>query len=157
MWSLQAGSLTTGLTLSTAGVISGTPNAPGTSSFTVRATDSGAPQQFDDQVLSLNSVSALPRPGAFAKSSPRNAAKNLATSVALAWGASTNASSYEYCYDTSNNNTCNGNWVSTGSARTATASLLSRNTSYYWQVRAVNGAGTTLANSGTWWKFTTAR
>ena len=156
-WSLQAGSLTPGLTLSTGGVISGTPNTAGTASFTVRVTDSSAPQQFADRALSLNSVSALPRPGAFAKSSPKNAAKNQPTSVALAWGASTNASSYEFCVDTTNNSTCDGTWVGTGTSRTGTASGLARNTNYYWQVRAVNGAGTTLANSGTWWRFTTAR
>jgi len=38
-WSLQSGTLPTGLSLSTAGVISGTPTAQGTSSFTVRATN----------------------------------------------------------------------------------------------------------------------
>jgi len=38
-FSLSAGSLPTGLTLSSAGVLSGTPSASGTSSFTVKATD----------------------------------------------------------------------------------------------------------------------
>ena len=39
-WSLQSGTLPTGLSLSTAGVISGTPTTAGTSNFTVRATNS---------------------------------------------------------------------------------------------------------------------
>lgn len=38
-WSLASGTLPSGLTLSTAGVISGTPTAVATSSFTVRVTD----------------------------------------------------------------------------------------------------------------------
>ena len=42
-WSLDSGSLPAGLTLSTAGVISGTPTAVGTSNFTVQVTDSTAP------------------------------------------------------------------------------------------------------------------
>jgi len=32
--------------------------------------------------------------------------------------------------------------------------LLAR-TTYYWQVVATNGAGTTPANGGTWWSFRT--
>jgi sugar lactone lactonase YvrE len=43
-WSLSAGSLPSGLSLaSTTGVLSGTPTAPGTFSFTVRVTDSAQP------------------------------------------------------------------------------------------------------------------
>jgi len=38
-WSLSSGSLPTGLSLTSGGVISGTPSAAGTSNFTVRATD----------------------------------------------------------------------------------------------------------------------
>jgi len=38
-WSLQAGALPVGLTLNGAGVISGTPSAPGTFAFTVQVTD----------------------------------------------------------------------------------------------------------------------
>jgi hypothetical protein len=44
--------------------------------------------------------------------------------------------------------------VSTSTARSYSRSLSSK-TVYYWEVRAVNSAGTTLANSGTWWRFTT--
>jgi hypothetical protein len=32
---------------------------------------------------------------------------------------------------------------------------LSTGVTYYWQVRAVNAGGTTYANGGTWWSFTT--
>lgn len=50
-WSLVSGTLPSGLSLSTSGVISGTPTVLQTSSFTVRVTDNlGA---IDDQALSL--------------------------------------------------------------------------------------------------------
>jgi prepilin-type N-terminal cleavage/methylation domain-containing protein len=42
-WSISAGSLPAGLTLSSAGVISGTPTTGGTSNFTVRVTDNASP------------------------------------------------------------------------------------------------------------------
>jgi Putative Ig domain len=41
-WALLTGSLPTGLSLSSAGVISGTPSVAGTSTFTVKATDAGS-------------------------------------------------------------------------------------------------------------------
>jgi len=49
-WTVSAGSLPAGLTLSAAGVISGTPTTAGTSNFTVQATSGG---QSDTQALSL--------------------------------------------------------------------------------------------------------
>jgi len=58
-WSLVAGSLPVGLNLSTAtGVISGTPNASGTSNFTVRVTD--ANNASVDRALALTVASAPP-------------------------------------------------------------------------------------------------
>lgn len=51
-WTIAAGALPSGLNLSqNTGIISGTPTAAGTSSFTVRATDNTS--QFDDQPLTL--------------------------------------------------------------------------------------------------------
>jgi hypothetical protein len=44
-WSVTSGALPPGISLSSAGVISGTSNAPAVYSFTVQAIDSGAPQQ----------------------------------------------------------------------------------------------------------------
>jgi hypothetical protein len=52
-WSIASGSLPAGLTLSAAGVISGTPTADGTSSFTVEATDSASPAQSATAALVL--------------------------------------------------------------------------------------------------------
>ena len=50
-WSLASGTLPAGLLLSTAGVISGIPAAPGTASFTVRVTDANS--ITDNQALTL--------------------------------------------------------------------------------------------------------
>jgi hypothetical protein len=56
-WVLAAGSLPAGLTLSPTGLISGTPAGPGTSSFRVRATDSGDRSATAD--LSITVVQTL--------------------------------------------------------------------------------------------------
>jgi len=58
-WSLVSGSLPAGLSLSSGGVISGTPTATGTSNFTVRVTDSQAPADTDDQALSITVTSGV--------------------------------------------------------------------------------------------------
>jgi CHRD domain-containing protein/putative Ig domain-containing protein len=57
-WAVTIGTLPAGLTLSTAGVISGTPTAAGTSSFTVRVTDSAAATAT--MALSINITAAAP-------------------------------------------------------------------------------------------------
>lgn len=58
-WSTVAGALPTGLSLSSAGTITGTPKSAGTYAFTVQATDSGSPAQQSQQSLSLT-VAASP-------------------------------------------------------------------------------------------------
>jgi len=58
-WSITSGNLPAGVTLSAAGTISGTPTATGTSTFTVRATDSGGPVQTATKVLTLAVVDPL--------------------------------------------------------------------------------------------------
>lgn len=57
VWALASGSLPAGLTLSAAGLISGTPTATGTASFTVKVTDSAA--HIATAVLSI-AVTASP-------------------------------------------------------------------------------------------------
>ena len=50
---------------------------------------------------------------------------------------------------------CDTSWIITGSATNISLSDLLTNTTYYWQVRAVNAGGTTYANTSDWWSFTT--
>jgi len=97
-----------------------------------------------------------PMPGSFNKISPANGAINQPKSVTLQWSASTNATSYWYCYDTSNDNSCD-NWFDNGTATSKTLSGLSPNTTYYWHVRARNALGVRFANgsSTAFWTFKT--
>jgi hypothetical protein len=53
MWTVSQGALPAGLTVSTAGVISGTPTAPGTATFTAQVTDSSTPQQMGTKQLMI--------------------------------------------------------------------------------------------------------
>lgn len=96
------------------------------------------------------------KPGAFAHSSPANGATALSFSPTLKWSGSTGATSYQYCYDKTNDNACS-TWISNGSATSVTLSGLSPSTFYYWQVRAVNSGGVTYANgsSTAFWSFKT--
>jgi hypothetical protein len=57
VWSLAAGStLPVGLTLSSAGVISGAPKTAGSTTFTVQVADSSSPQQVTTMVYTINVV-----------------------------------------------------------------------------------------------------
>jgi len=58
-WSVAVGSPPTGLTLSTAGQISGTPTAAGASNFTVKVTDSAATPLSVQQQLSITVIVPL--------------------------------------------------------------------------------------------------
>lgn len=96
-----------------------------------------------------------PPPGAFNKSSPANGAL-ASVSPTLVWGASSGVNGYEYCIDDVDNAACDASWV--GAAGTSAAlSGLVENTTYFWQVRALNLNGTTDANAGAWWSFTAAQ
>jgi hypothetical protein len=121
----------------------------------VRANNSFGTTYSDGSTISFWSFTTGNVPGAFTKTNPANAVSGVSTSPTLSWGASTVASSYEYCYDTSNDNACSG-WAGTAST-SVTLSGLSINTAYYWHVRAINSFGTTYSNGGSaaFWSFTT--
>ena len=95
-------------------------------------------------------------PGAFVKLSPPDGAINQPTSLTLDWGDSSGVEFYEYCYDTSNDNSCT-TWVSTGLNSSIDLNGLDYGTTYYWQVRAVNGEGETYADGSdvSFWSFST--
>ena len=94
-------------------------------------------------------------PENFNKISPSNGAIDQPLSLTLDWDPSNGAASYEYCYDTIDNHECDGVWVSTGLNTNAVIGGLSDDTTYYWQVRALNPFGSMYANSENWWHFTT--
>jgi uncharacterized repeat protein (TIGR01451 family) len=97
------------------------------------------------------------QPEAFSKSNPANGSTNRPVELSLSWGPSWSASEYQYCYDISNDDTCNngGTWTSVNATlNSVTVSGLIFGQTYYWQVRAINPIGETYANSD-WWSFTT--
>lgn len=121
----------------------------------VRANNSNGTTYSNGTVTDAWSFTTLPDPpAAFAKTSPADLGSVLPASVPLTWDASTGAVSYEYCFDTTNDSACS-TWISSGAATSATINGLFPNTAYYWQVRAINSGGTVIADSGTWWSFTT--
>jgi len=154
-WALSSGTLPAGLTLNpSTGSIAGSPTAAGAATFTVRVTDSKATTATRSLSITVTApVTAVP--GAFGKSSPSNGAKDRSTTLTLSWAASSGVQRYEVCYDRTKDTVCSGTWISVGTARSLSVSGLSRRATYYWQVRAVNTGGTTQANAGTWWSFTT--
>ena len=97
---------------------------------------------------------AAPPPGAFGKVTPGAGATGQPTSVVLGWGASSGASSYEDRLDATNNSACDGTWQTAASG--VTVSGLPASMTFYWQVRARNSGGVTLADGGAWWSFATA-
>jgi hypothetical protein len=95
----------------------------------------------------------MPPPGAFSKTAPADGANSQLVNPILSWGASANATDYEYCYSTTN--PCD-NWQSSISETTVTLNGLDQNTTYYWNVRAVNTSDTVYADGSTTnWSFTT--
>jgi glycosidase len=92
-------------------------------------------------------------PSTFEKSAPANAASDQPLSPMLSWNASDGATSYEYCYSSAPG-PCSA-WHSVGTNTSVTLNDLAAGYTYYWQVRAVNPDGTTEANGGTWWSFST--
>jgi uncharacterized protein YjiK len=95
-------------------------------------------------------------PGDFTKVAPTNGATDQPLNLTLSWEAASQATGYEYCYDTSDDAACSA-WVDAGTATSAAISDLAVDTTYYWQVRAVNEFGTTYANGAdtAYWTFTT--
>ena len=97
---------------------------------------------------------AAPPPGAFGKVTPGAGVTGQPTNITLGWGASSGASSYEYCLDATNNAACDGAWQPAASG--VTVGGLPAGMTFYWQVRARNSGGVTLADGGAWWSFATA-
>ncbi|MGE5776244.1 MAG: DNRLRE domain-containing protein [Chloroflexota bacterium] len=100
------------------------------------------------------SLLLLLSPAAFSKNTPTYGA-TVSSDPSLRWNGSTGAVDYEYCLDTVNNDACDTGWIGTSDTNVSLQSL-PPSTTFYWQVRANNTAGTTGANNGMWWSFKTA-
>jgi uncharacterized repeat protein (TIGR01451 family) len=95
-------------------------------------------------------------PSTFGKTAPANGATDVSLSPTMTWQASSGADSYEYCLGSSSGACDLLDWTDVGDETTVALSNLVIATTYYWQVRAVNLDGTTEADNGAWWSFTTA-
>jgi hypothetical protein len=148
IWSITSGALPTGLTL-LGGVIAGTPTAAGTFVSTISVNDGSTTVST---VVTI-SISTPPPPlsGTFNLLSPSNRATNQSATPTLSWGASSAAVSYLYCYSTAT--TCSPNIPTT--ARSVQLPTLTRGTTYFWTVAALNSAGVLRATSSGTWRFTT--
>ncbi len=83
-WSVTSGQLPGGLSLSaSSGVISGTPTAAGTASFSVTVTDSGSPAQTASAPISIAVAAAAPQPLAITSSTLPSGTNGTAYSQAL--------------------------------------------------------------------------
>lgn len=98
---------------------------------------------------------ASPYPGAFSKIDPAVGSTGQPTDLSLSWNASTNATGYEICVDATDDNVCDTSWTPVGDVTSAPITGLTEWTTYFWQVRAVNGNGSTEADGGVWWWFVT--
>jgi hypothetical protein len=113
----------------------------------------GTTEADDDSWWQFSTQIAAPT--AFSKSTPTDGQNNQPVEPSLSWQSSTDVTRYEYCFDTSDNDACNSSWVSVGTATNANLTGLSLESSYFWQVQAINAGGTTEANEGAWWRFST--
>jgi hypothetical protein len=116
----------------------------------------GSYQGMVMQSVSIVHLEAIAPPGELGKTGPADGAINQFPNLTLSWEKSFDVSEYEYCIDDSDDGVCN-NWVSTGLDSSIQLSGLDFNTTYYWQVRAVNELGATDADDGDPddWQFTT--
>jgi len=112
---------------------------------------------FSTTVGPLWSFTTAPlSPVSFSKTGPTNGETGVSTAPTLTWEPSSGAVSYEYCYSSIAPTCPDDVWTSTGVSTSVALTGLLDGTIYHWQVRAVNTGGTTAANDGTWWSFTTA-
>jgi VCBS repeat-containing protein len=96
-------------------------------------------------------------PAAFAKVSPPDNELSVPITTTLTWQASTDVDYYQYCLQTAEADcsASSSNWSTPVVTTSVEVRNLAFNTTYYWDVRAVNGYATTYASGGIF-DFTTA-
>jgi hypothetical protein len=99
--------------------------------FDLPALDNGTPRRFTKSPVTTSALGAI-------------------ANATFTWLAAPGATSYEYCVSPSPADCAplSSSWVAVGNSTSASVTSLSRVTTYYWQVRAVNAAGSTLATGG---------
>ncbi|MDW8395890.1 MAG: hypothetical protein RMM31_06585 [Anaerolineae bacterium] len=122
----------------------------------VRAFNANGQTQADSGAWWYFTTQAPPNaPGAFNKVLPANNAANEPTTLSLNWTSPVNVSGYHVCVGTTPGDcSVTGGWASAAGTSYALSGL-AHDTTYWWQVRAFNANGQTLANNGVWWRFTT--
>jgi RHS repeat-associated protein len=88
--------------------------------------------------------------GVFGKTSPGGGAYVHTNDVTLSWNSLPDVG-YWVCWDTTNNDTCDGGWTPNGSNTTKVLESLGAGT-YYWQVKETEED--IQADAGQWWSFT---
>jgi uncharacterized repeat protein (TIGR01451 family) len=122
----------------------------------VRAVNaSGQAQANDGAWWYFTTATGAAAPEAFGKVAPANNAAGQPLNPALSWDPAGGATGYEICVgllpgDCSKT----GGWAGVGGTSYALSGL-NYATTYFWQVKAVNAAGQTMADGGVWWRFTT--
>lgn len=122
--------------------------------------------ELGQATLAGTNFASITAPGSFDLSGPTSGASfNAANLSQFSWTASTNATSYEVTIATSSTMTPSSVVYTSTVHPTeydgletylpATVTPLTPGTTYYWTVKAVNAAGTTLATTGPW-SFSTA-
>ncbi|MFA5074368.1 MAG: hypothetical protein WC539_10790, partial [Nitrospirota bacterium] len=91
-------------------------------------------------------------PGTFNLTGPANGAIDVTVTPTFTWTASANATKYKIYYGT----TSPPPYVTsvTGATQYVKTTSFSKNTKYYWNIEAVNDAGTIMSSTGPW-NFTT--
>ena len=108
----------------------------------------------------INAIALLKPPGTFSKTGPSNRSTNQSRKPTFSWTSSSGAYSYYLCIDTVDNNKCDtggwtGRWLYWNYTSYSSFTAMEPGKTYYWQVQAQNSDGTTYADGGAWWSFTT--
>jgi len=102
-WAIVSGNLPGGMTLSTAGVLAGTPASGGTFPFTVRVTDQDVPPRSKTRDLSLVVINPAPMPALLSPSSAAGGGSsfnlmvngsNFVTTSVVTWNAAERPTTY---------------------------------------------------------------
>jgi hypothetical protein len=149
---IVGGTAATSVSVTSATQIQATTPARSAGSVTVTVTNpNGSPGSLASAFTYVSS-GASGSGGGWGKSSPVDGASGLGSEVNLAWAAVSGAT-YQVCVDTTNNGVCDTGWRRAMTWTSISYAGLAAGT-YYWQVLADTGSGSTAADGGTWWSFT---